>query len=416
MKNWGTIPLESLLLLCDNGTWGPLSSPDEGYPILRSTNISREWTLDLSGDVAYRKIEDAKAERYQLELGDIIVTKSSGSAHLIGQAALFDVQSKRPYLFSNFTQRLRPNHDLVLSEYLYFYLRSPQARQVIDKMHRTTSGLRNLKLDDYKSQLVPVPYPKHPERSLAEQRRIVARLEALLGEVRAMRDLAQEMEKDIERVMASALAEVFDSPNREWNTSRLAEVAFIQTGTAKGRRFRDRATVELPYLRVANVQAGYLDLTEVKTITIAESEIERYRLQPGDLLLTEGGDYDKLGRGAVWEGQIELCVHQNHIFAVRFDQNAVLPKFAEYEMQSWYARHYFLSVAKKTTNLATINKTKLGNFPLRYPSPAEQQCIVEHLDAIRDEVNASREQIAQDSQSVEQLEQSILAAAFRGEV
>ena len=344
---------------------------------------------------------------------DILIVKdgaTTGKVSFVDKSFPFPKAVVNEHVF-----RLKGNEKRALPKYLFYFLYSQSGQKMIRSNFRGAAiGGINRQFVNFVS--IPIPHPDDPVRSLAEQRRIVARLEALLGEVREMRALAQEMEKDIERVMESALAEVFDSPNHEWNTSRLAKVAFIQTGTAKGRRFRDRATIELPYLRVANVQAGYLDLTEVKTITIAESEIERYRLQPGDLLLTGGGDYDKLGRGAVWEGQIELCVHQNHIFAVRFDQNAILPKFAEYEMQSWYARHYFLSVAKKTTNLATINKTKLGNFPLRYPSPAEQQRIVEHLDAIRDEVDASREQIAQDSQSVEQLEQSILAAAFRGEL
>lgn len=266
-----------------------------------------------------------------------------------------------------------------------------------------------------KKQEVPIPYPDDPARSLAEQRRIVARLEALLGEVREMRALQAQIEADVGRLMEAAIQDVFDQPNSDWQTAPLNEIAFIQTGTAKGRHFGGRKTVELPYLRVANVQAGYLDLDEIKTITIAEDEIEHYRLQPGDLLLTEGGDHDKLGRGAVWDGQIDLCIHQNHIFAVRFDPDVVLPRFAEYEMQSWHAKSYFLGVAKKTTNLATINKTKLGNFPLRYPMLAEQQAIVDRLDVVRAEMVELQKAQREDAASVEQLEQSVLAQAFTGQ-
>lgn len=262
---------------------------------------------------------------------------------------------------------------------------------------------------------IPIPYPDDPVRSLAEQRRIVARLEALLGEVREMRALQAQIEADVGRLMEAAIQDVFDQPNSDWQTAPLNEVAFIQTGTAKGRHFGGRKTVELPYLRVGNVQAGYLDLDEIKTITIAEDEIERYRLQIGDLLLTEGGDHDKLGRGAVWNGQIDLCIHQNHIFAVRFDPDIVLSRFAEYEMQSWHAKSYFLGVAKKTTNLATINKTKLGNFPLRYPALAEQQAIVERLDVVRAEIAELQKAQREDAASVEQLEQSVLAQAFTGQ-
>ncbi|MBN1872895.1 MAG: restriction endonuclease [Anaerolineae bacterium] len=310
---------------------------------------------------------------------------------------------------------LKPQPELLDRKYLAFVLRS---QRFVDYASSNTTGARmpRARKSALWDALIPIPYPDNPARSLTEQRRIVARLEAMLAEVREIRALQAEIEVDAGRLMDAVIQDVFDQPNAHWQTSLLTETAFIQTGTAKGRHFGGRRTIELPYLRVANVQAGYLDLDEIKTITIAEDEIDRYRLQPGDLLLTEGGDYDKLGRGAVWEGQIASCIHQNHIFAVRFDPGVVLPKFAEYEMQSWHAKSYFLSVAKKTTNLATINKKKLGNFPLRYPLLAEQQTIVAQLDAARAEITEMQKLQSQDTRLVEQLEQAILAQAFRGEL
>jgi type I restriction enzyme S subunit len=252
--------------------------------------------------------------------------------------------------------------------------------------------------------------------SLPEQRRIVARVEVLLAEVSEARKLHRRIVADTGRVMEACIAEAFDREDDSWAVAPLAAQAFIQTGTAKGRRFGTRQTVSVPYLRVANVQAGFLDLGEIKEIRIAEGEVERYRLRKGDLLLTEGGDYDKLGRGAIWRGELDLCVHQNHIFAVRFDPSRVLPEFAEYEMQSNYAKTYFLGVAKKTTNLATINKTQLGAFPLKYLNMAEQHRIVARLGEVQSQMQAMRELQARDGALLEHLEQSILAQAFRGEL
>lgn len=205
---WGTKPLYELLSKTDSGVWGDPGSPDDGVPVLRSTNISN-WHLNLSGDLAYRKVNAEQIKRYKLEPGDIIVTKSSGSPHLVGQAALFNISTKETYLFSNFMQRLRPNFELVLPEYLLAYLRCPQARSVIEQMHRTTSGIRNLKIDDYLAQDVPIPYPKDPKRSLDEQRRIVARLDALLGEVRGIRVEIRAMREDMEYLMEAVLEGVF---------------------------------------------------------------------------------------------------------------------------------------------------------------------------------------------------------------
>ena len=90
----------------------------------------------------------------------------------------------------------------------------------------------------------------------------------------------------------------------------------VQTGVAKGRRLNGADTISVPYLRVANVQDGFLDLSEMKSIEIRRSELERYSLQAGDVVLTEGGDFDKLGRGFIWNGEVRCCVHQNHIFAL----------------------------------------------------------------------------------------------------
>jgi len=168
-----------------------------------------------------------------------------------------------------------------------------------------------------------------------------------------------------------------------WDEIPLDECATVQTGATKGRRFADAETIELPYLRVANVQDGHLDLTEIKKIRIRRSEVDRYRLLIGDVVLTEGGDFDKLGRGFIWRGEIELCVHQNHIFAVRPDRQRLLPEFFAYLAQSGYGKAYFLKVAHKTTNLASINSTKLKAFPVLIPPTIdEQREIVAILDAI----------------------------------
>jgi type I restriction enzyme, S subunit len=123
------------------------------------------------------------------------------------------------------------------------------------------------------------------------------------------------------------------------------------------------------------VQDGFLDLTEIKEIDVEQSQIERYRLCPGDILLTEGGDRDKLGRGTLWEDQISLCLHQNHIFVVRANENIIFNKFLAYLFSSPIGKKYFLSCAKQSTNLASINSTQLRNFPLAFPSIHEQKAI-----------------------------------------
>ncbi|MFG6561839.1 restriction endonuclease subunit S [Sulfitobacter sp. 1A15299] len=169
----------------------------------------------------------------------------------------------------------------------------------------------------------------------------------------------------------------FEAPTG-WDLVSLSQVATVQTGLAKGKVVNGQA-LELPYLRVANVQDGHLDLEVIKTITVSPESVARFSLQPGDVLFTEGGDFDKLGRGTVWRGEIPNCLHQNHVFAVRPSPSKLLPEFLAALASSAHGRRYFQLSSKQSTNLASINSTQLKEFPVPLPSLDLQRNIVEIL-------------------------------------
>ncbi|ALU87262.1 restriction modification system DNA specificity subunit [Herbaspirillum rubrisubalbicans M1] len=160
---------------------------------------------------------------------------------------------------------------------------------------------------------------------------------------------------------------------KEWKQVPLHTVAEVRTGLSKNAQ-RAGATLKRPYLRVANVQDGALDLSDVHEIEVPASQTSRYTLQAGDLLLIEGnGNPENLGRGCLWHGQIPDAVHQNHVFAVRTHKNGpLLPAFLELQIQSKYGRNYFLSCAKGSTGLSSLNSTQLKSFPVILP-PFEEQ-------------------------------------------
>lgn len=160
-----------------------------------------------------------------------------------------------------------------------------------------------------------------------------------------------------------------------WKKVTLGDVASIQTGVAKNDGYSGE-TVEIPYLRVANVQDGFLDLSEIKKIKIPVEKKNRFLLQKGDVIMTEGGDFDKLGRGTIWDGQISPCAHQNHLFVVRTDCTKLNPFFLSYLSASSYGRLYFRLSSKQSTNLASINSTQLSHFPILLPPLEEQNNIV----------------------------------------
>lgn len=165
-----------------------------------------------------------------------------------------------------------------------------------------------------------------------------------------------------------------------WDLRPLKRLTFIQSGLTLGKSYIGRDIEEYPYLRVANVQAGHLDLSHIKTISVPEKEAIAYELRVGDVLMTEGGDPDKLGRGCMWKGEVSPCLHQNHVYAVRPDSTVLLPDFLALQLRSRHAKTYFLVTSKQTTNLAATNKTTIGKYSVLLPDVSEQARIV---DAVR---------------------------------
>lgn len=164
----------------------------------------------------------------------------------------------------------------------------------------------------------------------------------------------------------------------------LGDVAHLQTGIAKGKNYAPGVpTVELPYLRVANVQDGYLDLGEMKTIVIPESDRDRYLLKNDDVVICEGGDFDQVGRGAIWRGQAAECLHQNHVFSLRANLKVLMPEFLSFQLASPYGKGYFLSCAKKTSNLASINAKQVRAFPFQLPPIEAQRQLVSELSELQ---------------------------------
>lgn len=201
-----------------------------------------------------------------------------------------------------------------------------------------------------------------------------------------------------------------------WVWASLDMLGEIASGVAKGSKRDSNVPVrEVPYLRVANVQRGYLDLSEVKSILATERDIEDLTLKDGDVLFNEGGDRDKLGRGWVWRNQVAECIHQNHVFRMRPYCPEMLSELISHHGNT-FGKLWFQNVGKQTTNLASINMTMLRAFPLPIAPASEQLEILAQIEVRLDSLD--RQERATDlamNQSAAQ-RQNILRAAFSGQL
>lgn len=289
--------------------------------------------------------------------------------------------------------------------YQVFYPTSPicdtyyrylfKSQSFISKMNNLTVGIRegkNIQYIDFANSQIPVPPIAEQERIAAFLDAECAKIDAVLEKTRASIEeykklkqavITQAVTKGIrgDRPMKDSGIEWIGEIPAEWRKTQLRHCAAIKSGITLGKKYeKTDSLVERPYLRVANVQDGYVDLSVLTTIKVTQDEDLKYRLHAGDVLMTEGGDRDKLGRGCVWHGEIEPCLHQNHIFAVQTSKDTLLPEFLEYLTVSDVGRSYFDVTAIKTTNLACTSSSKVLAFTIPLPSVEEQAEIVEALN------------------------------------
>lgn len=201
-----------------------------------------------------------------------------------------------------------------------------------------------------------------------------------------------------------------------WVWASLDMLGEIASGVAKGTKRHSNVVVrEVPYLRVANVQRGFLDLTEVKTILATERDIAELTLQNGDVLFNEGGDRDKLGRGWVWRNQVAECIHQNHVFRMRPYLVELQPELISHHGNT-FGKLWFQNAGKQTTNLASINMTMLRSFPVPVAPAAEQLEILEQIRTQLENLADQDRTVALALKHSAAQRQNILRAAFAGQL
>lgn len=295
-----------------------------------------------------------------------------------------------------------PDPKLADVRYVFHALRA----QVAQLIRRGVGGAQpNISQGIVKELAVPLP-------KVPEQRRIAQ----ILDVAEALRVNRRTALAQFDGLTHSIFLDLFGDPAnnpRAWPENKsLGEAADIVSGVTKGRSLQGKSTREVPYLAVVNVQDRFLNMSVVKTIEATEAEIQQFKLLPDDLLLTEGGDPDKLGRGTLWNGELPECIHQNHVFRVRLKSPDLHPLFLNWLVGSSRGKRYFLRSAKQTTGIASINMTQLRGFPLLIPPINLQREFVSRVAAVDKLSIASRSSLA----GLNALFAGLQFRAFQGEI
>ncbi|ACN14579.1 HsdS1 [Desulforapulum autotrophicum HRM2] len=355
---------------------------------------------ELKEDIIYDSEEKISAEAIENSSAKIISNKAILVAMYgatIGRVAMLGVDAATNQAICN----IIPDSKRADNRYLFYAL---QNAVPVLLSRKVGGGQPNISQTIIKDTKIPLP-------PIKEQKRIAAILDKA-DAIRRKREKAIELADEF---LKSVFLYMFGDPvtnPKGWPEYKLSEISELKSGVTKGRKLDGKKTIAVPYMRVANVQDGHIIIDDLKEIEVLETDVEKFQLNVGDLLLTEGGDPDKLGRGAVWKGEINPCIHQNHIFRVRPDEKRILPEYLSKQIGSARGKRYFLSSAKQTTGVASINMTQLKNFSALVPPMSLQKEFCE----IAAKLESIKNKMIDKLTNQEHLFNSLTQRAFRGDL
>ena len=428
---------------------------------LRTANVQRQ--VDWN-DLWFVPEEYVKLQSRYIQPLDILISVSN-SLELVGKVAQVTSLPHKSTLGA-FISLLRPSSE-ICAKFYYYQLTSTEIQSEIRRSASTTTNISNISSSRLGEIALKVPPLPEQHRIVAEIEKQFTRLDASVAALKRAQtnlkryrasllkaacegrlvpteaELARSEDRDyepdhrlLERILAERRARWESQPKRRgkykepappdtsylpelpegWVWASLSHIADLKGGLTKGHQYRkDQVLRNIPYLRVANVQRGYLDLRRLSTIETTQETIDLLRLIPGDVLFTEGGDRDKLGRGWVWKGEVDECIHQNHVFRSRLLQNTVVPEIVSWWGNS-FGQDFFTRVGKQTTNLASINLNVLSQFPIPLPPLAEQHRIVAEVERQMSVIQQAELAVDASLKRADRLRQSILKQAFSGQL
>lgn len=418
-NHWGLQKLKYLADFTERGT-APVYA-DEGITVINQSCLS-SYKLDITKAKFHHSKEDPTTFKGWLKKGDFLI--ASTGLGVLGKCALFD-SDESAFVDSHVTI-VRDSKNRISTKYLY-YLLSTQYDMINACLSEGSTKQTELQRDDFKSLRLPTPPEKDVTRIVEFLDQKTAEIDAAIAKKQQLIQLLNEQKAILinravtkglnpnVKMKDSGVAWIGEIP-KHWGAIKLKYFSSVQTGITLGKTYSGNALEEYPYMRVANVQDGYFKLDDVATLRLPAREAQKYIIRAGDILVTEGGDIDKLGRGTVWRGEIDNCLHQNHVFCVRINTSKATEEFIALVTSCEYGRHYFTNTANKTTNLASTNRTKLVNLPVALPPLGEQAEIIAYVSSITEAFAPLVEAVQRESECLREFKQVLISGVTTGKI
>ncbi|MFI9637106.1 restriction endonuclease subunit S [Nocardia sp. NPDC051929] len=408
-----------------------LPAREGGFPVLRATAlrpVTVDFTQTKGGDETAHNNPPALVEP-----GDLLVSRVSGSRSLVGEGALVDAPP-RTTAFPDTMIRVRVQPSLVAPRYLAHLWNSPVVRrQLEDRARQGGATIYRINHRDLAQTLLPLP-------ALDEQVRIISLVEDHLARIDATTTrtsgAVNQADELVQAMSAQASLGGLSGADRapgslppagthdgtlpslpaDWRWTRLESVAEVTLGVTKTSRRRwDPTEVEVPCLRVANVQRGRLALDDIHIIRLPMQRAQAARLRTGDVILAGGGEGGQLGRGWIWEEQVPDCVHQNHVFRARITHQQLHPKLLAWHTNG-FGRQWCERNATQVTGLASISLGRIRLMPVPVAPPEEQQRLVSLVDAHLTSLQAASAAAQRAVDVAVRLRSNLLQQAFTGQL
>lgn len=351
-----------------SGEWGMEDENGNGIPVLRTTNFTNEGTVNYS-NIVTRIIEKKNIEEKFLRKGDIIIEKSGGSDKFpVGRVIYFDGE-ENIYLFNNFTGLLRvKNLKKWYPKYVFYSLFANYKRGGTRTFENKTTGLHNLKINDYVSRYEVIEISRNKQVAICEKLDKIHKI---------IRKKSEEM-KLLDELIQSRFVELFGDPYvnpLKWKRLKIKDAVTIepQNGLYKPQSDYVADGTGTPILRIDGFYNGRVtDFGSLKRLKCSGMEQQRYLLLEDDIVINRVNSIEYLGKCAHIKGLLEDTVYESNMMRMHFDPEHYNPVYICKLLCSQYIYDQIVNHAKKAVNQASINQKDVLDFNI-YQPPLELQ-------------------------------------------